>query len=443
MSGIDVIIDEATPVNATFAAKYKRSAAYQVFTENLPNLLTKLIDRLAHDKDEIAKIFSGEQTKADIEEAIANILQLKHELLTDKQLTPLDDDEVDNDVWNTFIGQLGENNTYFTTRWIYAYCYVYRRLKSIFGKTTLKSYDYFQKQKDSAFDTSMNAISTVIEQTAEFYSKHATSDESSINELERFFYKLLRVNLWSNRDDLTLISSIGEKKSSNPFVDIESFESYLLVDRSRDIWNCLQSGPKSCAIDVVMDNAGYELFTDFLLADFVLYYNLANKVRFHCKAIPWFVSDVTYRDFHWTIRQFAESNVPAIQAFGQRLQQHVATNRIELRWTTHFWSSPYEFQAMPTIAPKLYALLETSHMVIIKGDLNYRKLFADKNWPYDSRFTEVLGAFRPTNVCSLRTTKVELICELSEEKAKKLFESDEMWMLTGEYGVIQFAPKPQ
>lgn len=190
-----------------------------------------------------------------------------------------------------------------------------------------------------------------------------------------------------------------------------------------------------------MDNAGYEVFTDFVLADFILRYDFAHKIRFHCKAIPWFISDVMYRDFHWTIRQLANSDKEAIKSFGQRLQQYVDTQRIELRPTEYFWTSPYEFQAMETIAPKLYADLTTSHLLIFKGDLNYRKLLADINWPFGSRFVDVLGVFRPTNLCTLRTVKADLICELPDGKYDELSAIDKMWMETGQYGVMHFAPK--
>jgi len=54
-----------------------------------------------------------------------------------------------------------------------------------------------------------------------------------------------------------------------------------------------------------LDNAGYELFTDLCLADYLLSYKFVNIVRFHGKAIPWFVSDVTLKDFTSTIDYIA------------------------------------------------------------------------------------------------------------------------------------------
>lgn len=201
------------------------------------------------------------------------------------------------------------------------------------------------------------------------------------------------------------------------------------------------AGAKSCTVDIVLDNAGYELFTDFVLADFILHYKLANKIRFHCKAIPWFISDVLTRDFHWTIEQLACQNVMKSACFGKRLKQYIIDDRFELQPTEFFWTSPYEFQAMPKIAPNLYANLSNAHLVIFKGDLNYRKLLADLNWPFDTNFIDVLGDFRPTNLCTLRTVKADIICELSSKKANELFNLDHMWMETGKYGVLHFAPK--
>lgn len=231
------------------------------------------------------------------------------------------------------------------------------------------------------------------------------------------------------------------KQCGNPFEALSSYEPCILVDRSKQIWDCIKSGGPTSTIDFVLDNAGYELFTDCVLTDFLLTYQLAAKVRFHCKAIPWFISDVIKPDFHWTIETLAANTDENVCAFGLRLTEYVKDGRLELCDTEYYWTSPFEYQATLTVAPKVYEKLASAQLIIFKGDLNYRKLMGDINWPFDSEFTQVLGEFRPTNLCALRTVKADCICELENGKADELCKVDKLWMETGQFGVIQFAAK--
>lgn len=41
--------------------------------------------------------------------------------------------------------------------------------------------------------------------------------------------------------------------------------------------------------------------TDVLVADFLIQSGLAKQVRFHGKRYPWFVSDVTRKDWEWLL----------------------------------------------------------------------------------------------------------------------------------------------
>lgn len=178
------------------------------------------------------------------------------------------------------------------------------------------------------------------------------------------------------------------------------------------------------------------------MADFLLRHNLIGEIRFHCKSIPWFISDVLKRDFYWTIDALKSNENNNINEFGKRLHYHVQQNKLQLCEDEWFWTSPYEFQALETIEPTLYELLSESQLVIFKGDLNYRKLLADVHWPFDTTFEVVVGPFRPSNICALRTIKADCVCEVAYDKANELSQIDKMWMETGQYGLIQFVKKP-
>lgn len=67
------------------------------------------------------------------------------------------------------------------------------------------------------------------------------------------------------------------------------------------IANALLINISSTFPDIVLDNAGYELFTDLILADYLISSKLVNKIRFHAKSQPWFVSDVNPSDFEFVL----------------------------------------------------------------------------------------------------------------------------------------------
>lgn len=69
-------------------------------------------------------------------------------------------------------------------------------------------------------------------------------------------------------------------------------------------------------VDIVLDNAGFELFGDLCLAELLLEAKLASKIYFHVKAMPWFVSDTTLRDFTWTLEMLRGSDKKALNELG-------------------------------------------------------------------------------------------------------------------------------
>jgi hypothetical protein len=159
------------------------------------------------------------------------------------------------------------------------------------------------------------------------------------------------------------------------------------------------------------------------------------------KAIPWVISDATPKDLYFSISELEKSDDTILSDAGRRYRSYLESGQFELTEPHHFFTSPYEFYKMSKNAPELYDSIAEAHLVIIKGDLNYRKLLADINWEPTTIFRIALNFFLPTNLCSLRTVKADLICGLTPGHYEDLWEKDEKWMSTGQYGTIQFVSK--
>uniref|UniRef100_A0A182PRM2 Sugar phosphate phosphatase n=1 Tax=Anopheles epiroticus TaxID=199890 RepID=A0A182PRM2_9DIPT len=405
------LIDDKPPFNVPLKGQYKQGFGYYTMRERLPIILTQVIDQLSKDKEQIVANFGGETARDELKSAIGEISKLKYELQTDKDFRPIKTALGDEPVWNGFLEGLGQDNSYFSACWLYAETYMYRRLNNIFENTqTLQKLDYFQQQKHKALTNSYDAM----------------------------------LNLWGNRCDLSISAGQDVKQDGDPFSLLDSLDRCIVSDQTHDIWQCITSTASSPSgiVEIINDNSGYELFTDLCLADFIVRHKLAPKVCFNVKAIPWYISDVTPKDMQWTLDTLAANDSqPLLAQFGTRLKAHFESGALEMRPVDHFWTSPYEFYRMRDVAPALYERLSQAKLLVFKGDLNYRKLLGDFNFPYTTPFVEALRGFLPTSLCTLRTVKADLICGLPEGLADELTRKDASWMVTGEYGVIQFAGK--
>lgn len=217
---------------------------------------------------------------------------------------------------------------------------------------------------------------------------------------------------------------------------LQNLHKNILADDLTQVCDLLISNNSQKRVDIVLDNAGFELFTDLCLAEFLVSMKLVNQVIFHCKQLPWFVSDASQHDVHWMIDQMIASGHLDIAKLGKIWKEHL-TNGIWVLTDHMFWTTPYEFAAMKNVAPDLYTQLQESSLVIFKGDLNYRKLIADRNWLYATPFSESLGGFQPTAVCALRTLKADLVAGVDEDKVMTAKNKTAEWMVNGQNAVIQ------
>lgn len=434
--GQSVQEDAQTPQNIPLCARYMRSFAYATMKDRVPVILTKALDGLVRDKENIISCY-GEAAREELKRVIGYISQLKNELQTDKPFTALSSVGEDATIWNEHLKDSTKEHgvvpSYFQTDWMYAECYVYRRLREAFLITkSLQNIDPFHHNKAEALEESMKTVRRLALHMNEIAASNKFSTKS---EIKSEFIHLLKFALWGNKCDLSLSCGGSVIIKDDPFSWVERFDSFLLIDQSEEVWNTL-ADCKGETIDIILDNAGYELVTDLCLAEFLVTKCDINKVRFRAKKFPWYVSDVMEKDFHYVVNTLAEKEEPFTE-IASRWLHLLKQGKFELICDT-FWTLPYSYNSMEKVDKKLYDDLKTSKLLIFKGDLNYRKLVGDINWPTTYPFKNALRGFHPSPLVTLRTLKADVICGLKPGQAEETEAKSTKWQLTGDYAVIKF-----
>ncbi|XP_048344664.1 damage-control phosphatase ARMT1 isoform X2 [Sphaerodactylus townsendi] len=420
-----------------------RSFAYDTIKDRLPQILTRVIDTLHRHRNEFFEEHGEKGIEAE-KKAIAYLSKLRNELQTDKQLIALCDNLPDTALWNQYLEyQQNLSNgppSWYKSPWLYVECYMYRRIhEALVQNPLISDFDVFNEEKVHGFFESEQAI--VILTT---YLQELLKNLSGLNEklLQVEFFKLLQVSLWGNKCDLSISGGEDNSQKSDPLQSLEELKSFILVDHMEKIWSLLINEKKMNSrtmtrIDIVLDNAGFELIADLALADFLVSSKLATEIHFHGKSIPWFVSDTTNRDLSCTIKQMQSSNHKWMSKCGVSWEGNMKNGV----WVYHdhfFWTLPHEFSSMAQVAPDLYAELQKANVILFKGDLNYRKLTGDRKWDFTVPFHQALNSFHPAPLCSLRTLKSDVQVGLKPGQGEQLMNTEPEWMVVGKYGVVQF-----
>jgi len=104
------------------------------------------------------------------------------------------------------------------------------------------------------------------------------------------------------RYDLSATAGSPCSQIGNPLEIVESLNQNIVVNDWEIVWDIVNKKMKeNDNIHIVLDNAGYELFTDLCLAAFLVTIVPTTKITFHVKLYPWYVSDTTIHDFLWTL----------------------------------------------------------------------------------------------------------------------------------------------
>lgn len=303
----------------------------------------------------------------------------------------------------------------------------HRRLHTHFSLSThWCQYDVFARQKMSTFKSSRPAVlelaakyTTLITQLQASSSNelsgsapHGSNSASAKDAEQLLFAEMCEICLWGNATDLSLLTSLS-------YEDIQKLqgakarqaaEANVLVNDLSAAFEVLYRAKASEKLDVerrvdfVLDNAGFELFVDLVLAGYLLAAGLATTVVLHPKSLPWFVSDVVPGDFEALLNALADPKAfyaaaakedaedantpePLTQKEDEELRylfEHWtklhADGRLLIR-PNRVWTHAGSYWRLPALQPEVCEDLKASELVIYKGDLNYRKLTGDVSPP--------------------------------------------------------------
>ncbi|PPQ64905.1 hypothetical protein CVT24_008245 [Panaeolus cyanescens] len=468
----------------------KKGFSYETVIKRWPIIITGVVDTLhkachklslelqieGQDEDKKAEILNKiEEGKAVIEK----VSKLKYEMARDRALEPIPEDgEVHVEIYNTELEELkrDKRNTWFTAPWLYAeynpfilnrwtdkltdistgaICEAgplfdlvpilillvrYRLLRSFLNQTTFwNTFDPFRDQKLETFRLSGKSILQIASTIHELGESAGLKEEPE--KLAILFNEMIQMG---NATDLSLLTHLSHddiQKLQTVEKEARSARSkFILRDDEEPVWKHLE-GQKDARIDFVLDNSGFELFTDLVFADFLVTYTpYVSKVVFHPKLIPWFVSDVTPTDFKETFELLSSpSKFFAPELISENANSVAHLEEMVGRWRKYldqgvfslsvpidtplggnapgsekaaFWTTAKPYWDMETEGSEVFEDLKDSGLVVFKvlGDLNYRKLTGDVRWPAWTPFEEALGPLAGAfPLLSLRTNKADVI----------------------------------
>lgn len=400
------------------------------------------------------------QFKAQGETIKNKLAELKQQMLDSDVVQPFSEELVASDPSYGSYNEALESQefTWLTGPWLVLETYLYRQIVSFFETSSLWfNYDIFDQLKRSSFTSSVDGVTELALSYYELSSKVGQIDEEALSVLFREFTE---ISLWGNATDLSLLATatLDDIKSIQGKEARKKSEDKILVNDIEQAWAQVK-GKMGGVIDIVLDNSGFELYTDLILSLFLLEFKLADTVNLHTKDLPWMVSDVNVKDFYVVLNQLKDTSVfpqgrVEIDSLINKVEFYNNKGKLNVK-TSPYWTLEKDFYEITADEKKyggaeLYSHFVRSKLVIFKGDMNYRKLTGDRKWEPTTAFTTSIGplASQGIKVLSLRTVKADVLVGLSAgvfEKASEDWKQQGAkdgkrgWLYSGKYAVISYS----
>jgi uncharacterized protein with ATP-grasp and redox domains len=348
--------------------------------------------------------------------AVVAALETFRDEIASRPIQPLRESAPDVPDWNRAQARYA-GKTWLEIPWYFAEGYFYRRL--------LETVGYFQPGEGQGHDPFKHPktlqMAGDVQRLSSIWEQFATLETG-----ERF-EALLHSCLWGNRADLSNFTVTVKARSGLAAL---AERHLILIDHTCQIRDRLSVG--LARVDFICDNVGSDLLFDLVLAEFLLRQGWAQEIHLNLKEQPFFVSDAMPADARRTLDLLKVAPVSGLQALGAHLDKDLASGRLIFD-TDPFWTSWLMFREMPAT---LQQELASAGLVLVKGDVNYRRLLDDRHWPATTRMETVCACF-PAPFVALRTLKSEIMAGLQPGQAQALQAEDPTWLINGKRGVIQ------
>jgi damage-control phosphatase, subfamily III len=376
----------------SFRGSVDGSFAYRTVKDRLPSILSSIVDAISQQMHN----FPNENIQ-ELKELMRFTDGLRYMMTRNKPL-PLTDDSN----WKMGLEEFElQERTWFNAPWLFIECYTYFLLEDLKRQLNL-DYQMFASLKSSSLAHSVPFLKQIVE-----HERLLTE-----NKLEWLIY----TSLWGNEADLSL--SLKYNLSSR----IDPKHDFVVLDELS-----LAMAHINNDISIILDNAGVELFADLQLADY--FASQGRTVTLHFKNFEWFVSDVIRSDIDHLFDVMGQNGMEEVV---QRWKGWIDIKK----WifTSHdFWTLFRDYRHIPA---ELKEELK-DQFVIFKGDLNYRKMVGDCEWPVDIPFKEAMGC-PDLCVLMLRTCKSGAVVGVDSSIAAELDAVHPPWKEDGRYAMIQF-----
>ncbi|CDK25547.1 unnamed protein product [Kuraishia capsulata CBS 1993] len=418
--------------------------------------------------DVLLEIESQHNKDAEVVSQAKSILQLLegllHDITNDGPIEPFTAILPGLDSYNEVIGSWDSPKTWLTGPWLFTECYMYRKIDSFFkSNSKFQEYDVFNRPKRETFKSSTLGIYELILRYHQLHDQIVAKGAQNLDQesLKLLFEEFVDVSLWGNATDLSLLANatLDDIKAVQGKEARAKSAKNILANDLDQAWSQLLSVPlEKRRVDFVLDNAGFELFTDLVLSLFLLDSQLTSQVVFHCKTRPWMVSDTMIKDYHILIDDLQNpelfpDHLDEVKFFVAQLEKYRESGKFKLV-DSEFWTVGLDYQSLSPKDTKHYGaqafeLVKDSSLLIFKGDLNYRKLTGDRKWPRSTPFTTAIENLAKSGlkIFALRTCKADVCAGLAPGKDEELSEFwrsqgneiGELWCSSGKWAVISFS----